>query len=66
MQLLDDAHQMLRQQLKAEEKIALDDIIDGQLLLRERTAQASFAAGFRLAWKIAGELSTDTENENFP
>ena len=35
------------------------DLVDGQALLREAISQASFTAGFKLAWGIAKELEAD-------
>ena len=37
----------------------LMDLVDGQALLREEISQASFTAGFKLAWGIAKELEAD-------
>lgn len=35
------------------------DLVDGQALLREEISQASFTAGFKLAWGITKELEAD-------
>ena len=37
----------------------LMDLVDAQTLLREEISQASFTAGFKLAWGIAKELEAD-------
>ena len=37
----------------------LMDLVDGQALMREAISQASFTAGFKLAWGIAKELEAD-------
>ena len=51
--------QKVRDWLDREQRRTLMRLVDTQNLLREETAQASFIAGFKLAWGIARELETD-------
>ena len=56
---IETARQEVRDRLNKVQRRRLMDLVDGQALLREEISQASFAAGFKLAWGIAKELETD-------
>ena len=56
---IETARQEVRGCLNKVQRRRLMDLVDGQALLREEISQASFAAGFKLAWGIAKELETD-------
>ena len=53
------ARQEVRDCLDKAQRRRLMDLIDDQALLREEISQASFTAGFKLAWEIAKELEAD-------
>ena len=56
---IEAARQDVRDCLDKAQRRRLMDLIDGQALLREAISQASFTAGFKLAWGIAKELEAD-------
>lgn len=56
---IENTRQTVRDCLDREQRRNLMRLVDTQNLLREETAQASFIAGFKLAWGIARELETD-------
>lgn len=56
---IETARQEVRDCLNKVQRRRLMDLVDGQALLREEISQASFTAGFKLAWGIAKELETD-------
>ena len=56
---IETARQDVRDCLDKAQRRRLMDLVDGQALLREAISQASFTAGFKLAWGIAKELETD-------
>ena len=56
---IETARQEVRDRLNKVQRRRLMDLVDGQALLREEISQASFTAGFKLAWGIAKELETD-------
>ena len=56
---IETARQEVRDCLDKNQRRRLMDLVDGQALLREEISQASFTAGFKLAWGIAKELEAD-------
>lgn len=56
---IEAARQEVRDCLDKAQRRRLMDLVDGQALLREEISQASFTAGFKLAWEIAKELEAD-------
>lgn len=56
---IETARQEVRDCLDKAQRRRLMDLVDGQALLREEISQASFIAGFKLAWGIAKELGAD-------
>ena len=56
---IEAARQEVRDCLDKAQRRRLMDLVDAQALLREEISQASFTAGFKLAWGIAKELETD-------
>ena len=56
---IETARQEVRDCLDKMQRRRLMDLVDAQTLLREEISQASFTAGFKLAWGIAKELETD-------
>lgn len=56
---IETARQEVRDCLNKVQRRRLMDLVDGQALLREEISQASFTAGFKLAWGIAKELEAD-------
>ena len=56
---IETARQDVRDCLDKAQRRRLMDLVDGQALMREAISQASFTAGFKLAWGIAKELETD-------
>ena len=56
---IETARQDVRDCLDKAQRRRLMDLVDGQALLREAISQASFTAGFKLAWGIAKELEAD-------
>ena len=56
---IETARQEVRDCLDKAQRRRLMDLVDGQALLREEISQASFTAGFKLAWGIAKELEAD-------
>lgn len=56
---IETARQEVRDCLDKAQRRRLMDLVDGQALLREEISQASFTAGFKLAWEITKELETD-------
>ena len=56
---IETARQEVRDCLDKAQRRRLMDLVDTQTLLREEISQASFTAGFKLAWKIAKELEAD-------
>ena len=56
---IEEARQEVRDCLDKMQRRNLMQLVDAQNLLREKTSQASFTAGFKLAWGIAKELETD-------
>ena len=59
---IEQTRQEVRDCLSKEERRKLLRLVDLQNLLREEISQASFTAGFKLAWGIAKELEL-TERE---
>lgn len=59
---IETARQDVRDCLDKAQRRRLMDLVDGQALMREAISQASFTAGFKLAWGIAKELETDGLN----
>lgn len=59
---IETARQDVRDCLDKAQRRRLMDLVDGQALMREAISQASFTAGFELAWGIAKELETDGLN----
>lgn len=57
---IEAARQEVRDCLDKAQRRRLMDLIDGQALLREAISQASFTAGFKLAWEITKELEADS------
>ena len=60
---IETARQEVRDCLNKVQRRRLMDLVDGQALLREEISQASFAAGFKLAWGIAKELEALEQEE---
>ena len=58
-QELHELHQELIEDKPKEERRKLLKLVDLEAELRDETALASFAAGFRLAWGIISELSME-------
>ena len=56
---IETARKEVRDCLSKVQRRRLMDLVDGQALLREAISQASFTAGFKLAWGIAKELEAD-------
>ena len=56
---IENTRQEVRDCLGQPERRKLMQLVDAQNLLREKTSQASFTAGFKLAWGIARELEGD-------
>ena len=56
---IEEARQEVRDYLDKMQWRRLMYLVDVQNLLREKTSQASFTAGFKLAWGIARELEAD-------
>ena len=56
---IEQTRQEVRDCLSKEERRKLLRLVDLQNLLREEISQASFTAGFKLAWGIAKELEAD-------
>lgn len=56
---IEAARQEVRDCLDKLQRRRLMDLVDAQTLLREVISQASFTAGFKLAWGIAKELEAD-------
>ena len=56
---IETARQEVRDCLDKPQRRRLMDLVDAQTLLREEISQASFTAGFKLAWGIAKELEAD-------
>ena len=56
---IETARQEVRDCLDKLKRRRLMDLVDSQTLLREEISQASFTAGFKLAWGIAKELEAD-------
>ena len=56
---IETARQEVRDCLDKNQRRRLMDLVDGQALLREEISQASFTAGFKLAWEITKELEAD-------
>ena len=56
---IEGARQEVRDCLDKLQRRRLMYLVDTQNLLREKTSQASFTAGFKLAWGIAKELEAD-------
>ena len=56
---IETARQEVRDCLDKAQRRWLMDLADAQTLLREEISQASFTAGFKLAWGIAKELEAD-------
>ena len=56
---IENTRQEVRDCLDKLQRRRLMHLVDTQNLLREETSQASFIAGFKLAWGIARELEAD-------
>ena len=56
---IEEAQQEVRDCLDKMQRRNLMQLVDAQNLLWEKTSQASFTAGFKLAWGIAKELEAD-------
>ena len=56
---IENTRQEVRDCLNKLQRRKLMQLVDAQNLLREKTSQASFTAGFKLAWGIARELEAD-------
>ena len=56
---IETARQDVRDCLDKAQRRRLMDLVDGQALLREAIALASFTAGFKLAWGLSKELEAD-------
>ena len=56
---MEQTRQEVRDCLDKLQRRKLMQLVDTQNLLREKTSQASFIAGFKLAWGIANELEAD-------
>ena len=56
---IETTRQEVRDCLDKAQRRRLMDLVDAQTLLREEISQASFTAGFKLAWGIAKELEAD-------
>ena len=56
---IEETRQEVRDCLDKMQRRRLMYLVDTQNLLREKTSQASFTAGFKLAWGIAKELEAD-------
>ena len=56
---IETARQDVRDCLDKVQRRRLMDLVDGQALLREAISQASFTAGFKLAWGLSKELEAD-------
>ena len=56
---MEQTRQEVRDCLDKLQRRKLMQLVDAQNLLREKTSQASFTAGFKLAWGIARELEGD-------
>ena len=56
---IENTRQEVRDCLDKLQRRKLMQLVDAQNLLREKTALASFIAGFKLAWGIAKELEAD-------
>ena len=58
-QELNELHQELTEDRPKDERRKLLKLVDLEAELRDEISLASFAAGFRLAWGIIGELSIE-------
>ena len=58
-QELNELHRELTEDRSKDERRKLLKLVDLEAELRDETALASFAAGFRLAWGIISELSME-------
>ncbi len=58
---IENSSREVRDCLNQAQRRKLMYLVDAQNLLREEIAQASFAAGFRLAWGLIKELETERE-----
>ena len=58
-QELNELHQELTEDKPRDERRKLLKLVDLEAELRDEISLASFAAGFRLAWGIIGELSIE-------
>ena len=56
---IEEARQEVRDYLDKMQWRRLMYLVDVQNLLREKTSQASFTAGFKLAWELSKELEAD-------
>lgn len=56
---IEQTRQEVRDCLDQMQRRKLMQLVDAQNLLREETSQASFTAGFKLAWGIAKELEAE-------
>ena len=56
---IEEARQEVRDYLDKMQWRRLMYLVDVQNLLREKTSQASFTAGFKLAWGLSKELEAD-------
>lgn len=56
---IEQTRQEVRDCLDKMQRRRLMYLVDSQNLLREKTSQASFTAGFKLAWGIAKELEAE-------
>ena len=58
-QELNELHQELTEDRPKDERRKLLELVDLEAELRDEISLASFAAGFRLAWGIIGELNIE-------
>lgn len=58
---IEHTRQEVRDCLNQAQRRKLMYLVDAQNLLREEIAEASFAAGFKLAWGLIKELETGRE-----
>ena len=56
---IENTRQEVRDCLDKLQRRRLMHLVDTQTLLREETSQASFTAGFKLAWGLSKELEAD-------
>ena len=56
---IEQTRQEVRDCLDKMQRRRLMYLVDAQNLLREKTSQASFTAGFKLAWELSKELEAD-------